>query len=319
MAEAILADTLTKRIVDQLSPAHLRVLQRKTHSILEFRRNRPYGAAPQNSLFLPKGTHGIPQVRDIEMKWSCQKDGSQMKIKASVHLGSPGNKNPDLRVSGQQCKIITEIPDTMLAGIRKTPIETLVKTDLLEGYAIHRIVNKIAYLKMPEGEYDISPVIEHIPANDNMTKKQFLSWLLERDITKIERTTYKLLSRTSEYDAIKQRLEGLLQDDDCHEKKVPITDLMTRIRKDAQLALKITQRDDHPRQLSVSYRSENLHYDGAILRWFGSLRRDWYNHEGYAFSHICRRPGMTHARSRMRAIDIEEALSKMNTDKEHLL
>lgn len=319
MAEAILADTLTKRIVDQLSPAHLRVLKRKTQSIREFRRNRPYGAAPQNSVFLMRGTHGIPQVRDIEMRWSCQKDGSQMKLRASIDLGRESSKNPDLRVYGQQCKIIADVPDTLLAGIRKTSIGTLVETKLLEGYAIHRIVNQVAYLKVPDGEYDISEVIEHAPANDNMTKRHFLLWLLENDITKIERTTYKMLSQTSEYDAIAQRLKGLLGDEDWEGKKVPITDLMTRLRKDADLALKLAQRDDLPRQLSLSYRSERLHYDGSMLRWFGSMRRDWYNHEGYAFSHICRRPGMTHARSRMRAVDIEEALSKMNTDKEHLL
>lgn len=242
-----------------------------------------------------------------------------MKLKASINLGRESSKNPDLRVYGQQCKIIADVPDTLLAGIRKTSIAALVETKLLEGYAIHRIVNQVAYLKVPEGEYDISEVIEHAPANDNMTKRQFLVWLLENDITKIERTTYKILSRTSEYEAIAQRLKALLGEEDWERKKIPITDLMTYLRKDAVIALKLAQDDDLPRQLSVSYQSDNLHYDGSILRWFGSMRRDWYNHEGYAFSHICRRPGMTHARSRMLAIDVEEALSKMNTDKEHLL
>lgn len=319
MTEVILADTLTKRIIDKLSPAHLRVLQRKTKNIRDFRRKSPYGAAPQNSLILSKDTHDIPGVRDVEMKWSCQKDGSEMKLKASVDFGGRENENPDLHVYGQQAKIITNIPDAFLAGIHKTPIETLIETDLLEGYDIHRIVNKIAYLKIPEVEYDVSSVIEHAPANDNMTKKQFFVWLLENDITKIERTTYKMLSRTSEYDAISQRLQRLLGNEDWKEKKVPITDLMIFLRKDAEISLRLDQRHNLPRQLSVVYQSENLHYDGSLLRWFGSMRRDWYNHEGYAFSHICRRPGMTHARSRLQAIDIEEALSKMDTDKEHLL
>lgn len=319
MAEAILADTLTKRIVDQLSPPHLRLLKRKTESIRDFRRKHPYGAAPQNSIYLLKGTHGISQVRDIEMKWSCQKDGSNMKLKASVDLGISAKKGPALRVFGQQCKIIAEIPDTLLAGIRKAPISTLVESELLDGYAIHRIVNRVAYLKTPDEEYDISGVIESVLANDNMTRKQFLEWLQEQGVTKVDRATYKLLQRTKEYDAIQKRVRQLLADTAQADLKVSITDLMGHLRKDAELSLKIVREEDAPAKLSCSYQSEMLHYDGTMLRWFGSMRRDWYGHEGLCFSHIIRRPQMTHARSRMRPIDIGEALEKMRSDKEYLL
>ena len=207
MAEAILADQLTARIVERLSPAHLRLLKRKTQSIRDFRRRHPYGEPPQNSVVLGQGTHGIEQVRDVELKWSCSADGSDMKLKAKVHFGGTSTA---LHVCGQQCQILAELPSAILAGIRKAPMATLVDTDLLEGYGIHRIVGKVAYLKAPTAMHDICEAIEHVPANDNMKRSDFLRFLLDADIPCIDRSAFKFLSRTREYDTLKARLESIL-------------------------------------------------------------------------------------------------------------
>ena len=317
MAEPILADPLTARIVQQLSDAHLRTLKRKTDSIRDFRRRKPYGAPPQNSIPITRGVHGIPQVWDMMMEWKCDSDGSNMKLRARVCFGKD---KVALKVFGQQCEVLADVPDTHLAGMRRKPMSSLVECALLEGYEIYRIVGRTGYLKVPEETTDLGELIDGVPANDDMTRSDFLRWLLGKGVTRVDRSAYKLLSRTKEYDALRRRLEAIEGDYASigNTPRCVATDLMTVIAKDAALYFKIIGEGDE-RELTVDYSSPDLSYSGNVLTWCGSPRRDWHRIEGFTFSHIHRRPRYTQFRNRMRPINVEEALSRIDTDREILL
>lgn len=317
MAEPILADPLTARIVQQLSNAHLRTLKRKTDRIRDFRRRKPYGAPPQNSIPITRGVHGIPQVRDMMMEWKCDSDGSNMRLRARVCFGKD---KVALKVFGQQCEVIADVPDTHLTGMRRKPMSALVECDLLEGYEIYKVVGRTGYLKVPEHTTDLGDLIDGVPANDDMTRADFLRWLLGRGVTRVDRSAFKMLARTKEYDTLRRRLEAIESDNapGGNAPRCVATDLMTVIAKDAKLYFKIAGEGDE-RELTIDYSSPDLSYAGNVLTWCGSARRDWHRIEGFVFSHIHRRPRHTQFRNRMRPINVEEALSRIDTDKEILL
>lgn len=318
MAEEILADPLTARIVDRLTNAHLRLLKRKTKEIRDFHRRFPHTQPPQKSIALENATHGIPQVGSLKFEWKCTKDGSEMNLKARVDFGI---KKAALSIYGQQGTVLAELPAANLAGMHKDPIEKLIATDLLEGYAIHRVVGKTVYLKLPSDKTDISLAIEEAPVIDIMARSDFLRFLLEIGITRIDRSAYKFLKRTQEYSELKTRIERIMQN--AHEEgktsRFEASDLMSYLAKGARIYFLVKSEEDGPKELTIHYIGENAAYSNNVLTWSGSMRKDWYSIESHAFSHIHRYPGRMQHRNRMRPIDIKKSLTDIDTDREILL
>ena len=199
-------------------------------------------------------------------------------------------------------------------------MSALVECDLLEGYEIYKVVGRTGYLKVPEHTTDLGDLIDGVPANDDMTRADFLRWLLGRGVTRVDRSAFKMLARTKEYDTLRRRIEAIESDNapGGNAPRCVATDLMTVIAKDAKLYFKIVGEGDE-RELTIDYSSPDLSYAGNVLTWCGSARRDWHRIEGFVFSHIHRRPRHTQFRNRMRPINVEEALSKIDTDREILL
>ena len=305
--DTILADALTARIVAQLSDAHLRFLKRKTDEIQSHVRHNLGGAPPKKSVTIPYASHSIPDVSSLTFEWKNNSDGSIMTLRARVSFGGA---QQSLNVFGQQCQVIEDVPTAALVSLSGKPMTLLINSTLLEGYGIYRFVGRTGYLKVPGNDCDVADIIYAVPAADAMTQEDFLQWLLDAGISKIDKCAYKLLTRMKEYTELTKRLVPIIAAPitEARSKTCGATDLARLTGNNTNLWFAICNHAD-ARELTITYNSDQLHYSNRKLRWMGSKKRRWNRVEGFSFSHLYD----THGRrpwARTFTLDIAETLDK---------
>jgi hypothetical protein len=312
-AESIIADALTARILEHLSPVHVRLIRDKTIDIRRSRRGMwaKNAEMPKMSLIISRRVHGIPGIGPITFNWKCDCNANAMKLKAEVPFG----QNDDVVIAGQIGKINADIPQSAIASLVKAPIERLIESDLLKGYNIHRFVDETLYLKVPEMR-EVGEIVDSVEDPD-MSYEEFLRFLYDNDVYLIDRVTHRFLRRTSEYRTLAERLALSLD----KEKRIPDrsdrqtaypsvegNDLIAGLDYGANLYFHIKVKD-YKRVLSIHYRAERIAYAYDTLTWMGSQRSSWYHLEDYAFSCVFQSYGSPlrrQHRNRMEPVDIRD-------------